>query len=80
MPILKPFVLFFFLKMTYKEKKLSLVTGADGNLWLSAACYSSSAEPCYCVNSPPRHRNPLCIDCRFITKFITLDELSKIKI
>ena len=41
--------------MQAKKKKLSLVTGMDGNLWLSSDCFcSTSAEPGYCVNSPPR--------------------------
>ena len=43
------FLPILFLKMICKKKKLSPITGADGNFRLSA-------EPQYCVNSPPRDR------------------------
>ena len=46
MQTLNPFVPFLFLKMICKKKKLSLVTGMDGNFRLTA-------EPRYCVNIPP---------------------------
>ena len=37
-----------------KKKKLSLVTGIDGNFRLSGDCFCSTlADPRYCVNSPP---------------------------
>ena len=50
---LRPFITLFILKIICKKKKLSLVTGTDGNFRLSGdwIC-STSAEPWYCVNSP----------------------------
>ena len=46
MQALNPFVPFLFLKMICKKKKLSLVTGTDGNFQLSGDCFcSTAAEP-----------------------------------
>ena len=50
--ILNPFVPIF-LSKNNKTKKLSLVTGTDGNFRLLSDCFwSTLAEPRYCVNSP----------------------------
>ena len=48
---------FLFLKMICKKKKLAQVAGTDGNFRLSGDCFcSTSAQPRYCVNSPPQER------------------------
>ena len=43
--------------MQEKETITNLVIGTDGNFRLFCDCFgSASAEPRYCVNSPPRYR------------------------
>ena len=55
MQILNPFVLIFISKNDMQEKKLSLVSGTNRNFQLEADYFcSTSAEPWYCVNSPPQ--------------------------
>ena len=58
MQALKPFDPIFILKMVFKKKKLSLVTGTDGNFCLSSDCFGGASV--LLNQSPSKPENPIC--------------------